>query len=244
MGGAASARNEGLAMASGKYVYFVDADDCIKNNLLSDNIPLLEHYNADCLIFSHIELIKQLKKHHHLNLSETTVYNKTEFSQQFLSLFTDSIFNSFYSWNKIYRKSFIDQHQIQFPNKIFGEDAVFSYLVYQNLYNIVVNPNEYYEYIKRSESISSEFIIDDNRLKDELETAITMNQLLNDEWQLNTSLGNNHAIWAIYHYVKQNSVADIKLMKERILPFLERDIFRNLSFKGKIQFLLIRKQLL
>lgn len=242
-GGAASARNEGLAIASGKYIYFLDADDCVKSNLLADNIALLEKYNADCLLFSHTELIEQQKIHHRLNLSKTTVYNNAEFSQKFISLFTDSIFNSFYSINKIYRKSFIDQNHIQFPNKIFGEDAAFSYSVYQKLNKIVINPNEYYEYIKRPGSVSSNFVVDNNRLKDELETAATMNQLLNDNWHLNTSLGNNHAIWAIYHYINQNSLTDITLMKEEILPFLGWNTFWKLSFRGKIQFLLIRKQL-
>lgn len=238
MGGAAKARNIGLTMAQGEYIYFMDADDIICSTLLSDNIKLLDQYKADCLIFSHCEIVGQNKIRHLLNVDNVTILHSKEFAHRFTSIFRDSIFNSFYAVNKIYRKEMLDKYCIKFPKKTFGEDMVFSYSVYGHLDKIILNPQYYYNYIKRKTSVSSSFNMDDNRLFEELNTAQTMIQLLNQKWKLSSSLGYDHAIWAIYHYLKQN-VPSNNIIK-KISSFLKWNIFISLSFKAKVQFLLIK----
>ena len=50
-GGQATARNEGLKMATGKYIYFLDSDDFIKPNTLKTCIEIAERENLDLLLF-------------------------------------------------------------------------------------------------------------------------------------------------------------------------------------------------
>lgn len=239
-GGAARARNIGLSMAKGQYIYFMDSDDQIDKNLLSENIPLLKENEADCLIFSHYELVNDKKIFHPLGVNHISALNCSQFAQNFTTIFSDSIFNSFYSVNKIYKKEFLDKYAIRFPEKIFGEDMEFSYHVYEKINKIILNPSPYYYYIKRSKSVSGQFVMDQARLLDELSTARTMIYLLNDTWKLDTNLGYSHAIWAIYHYTRQNFIADEVI--DKINPFLNWRIFHHLSSKSKIQFILIKAQ--
>lgn len=103
---------------------------------------------------------------------------------------------------------------------------------------VILNPNYYYDYIKHEGSVSSVFNMNKDRLIEELNTAQTMIDLLNQKWKLNSSLGYEHAIWAIYHYLKQNTLSDDIIQK--ILPFLKWRIFISLSPKAKVQFLLIK----
>ena len=49
--GVSRARNEGIKVASGNYIMFLDADDVIESNLLEDNYRIIKENAPDVIIF-------------------------------------------------------------------------------------------------------------------------------------------------------------------------------------------------
>ena len=49
--GPSACRNIGIRKATGAYVYFLDSDDYMHGNLLSESIQIMENEDADCILF-------------------------------------------------------------------------------------------------------------------------------------------------------------------------------------------------
>ena len=56
-GGLSSARNAGLKLARGKYIYYLDADDYIERNALESLVSVAETHNLDILLFNAIPFL-------------------------------------------------------------------------------------------------------------------------------------------------------------------------------------------
>lgn len=145
--GVGSARNFGLAKAKGEFICFVDADDYLEGNLFSDLESQLDS-QLDLLVFSYYNSIEQ-------NLSEITrsakilptegKKDKSDFIALFQELFlTDMMYTV---WNKIYRREFLEEHQIVFESYELGEDVRFNLNVYQHVNTVFLVKSGYYVYV-------------------------------------------------------------------------------------------------
>lgn len=116
-GGPSSARNAGLDIAQGEYIYFFDADDLLINTALENLFSRAQEEDADLIIGKYDVLnTYKLSPVHTLDdlvcLDTIDKYN------------TDILF-TFSLSNKLFRRALIDKYTLRLPAISYSEDGAF-----------------------------------------------------------------------------------------------------------------------
>ena len=145
--GVAEARNLGISLSKGNYLYFMDPDDFLSDNFfekISSNLK--QKWDVLCFGYNEIKenrnTVLSCRPHFYTHCG---LLGKNEFRNEFIELFkTDMMYNV---WSRIYNKTFILKHDIRFPNKQIGEDTLFNFQVYRHLNTILFIDSTLYNYI-------------------------------------------------------------------------------------------------
>lgn len=126
------ARNNGIDLANGEYIVFVDPDDFIDSSSLEIIYDKFKQTNVDIVQFDYVSCKEngefcrnevfnnQLKKYFHCLVKDNEIYNWSKFPKNNLQDMWMSV------WNKAYKTDFIKSNNIRMaPNKN-GEDHIFS----------------------------------------------------------------------------------------------------------------------
>ncbi|WP_225535356.1 MULTISPECIES: glycosyltransferase family 2 protein [unclassified Enterococcus] len=166
--GVGMARNKGLFAARGNYILFLDPDDFIEPKLLEENYKLAEETNAEMVIFGFHTLDERGQ---HLSTTRSNKQRMLKTHQEVVADLPNLIkeTNIFVPWNKVYRKAFLDQHQLIFSNQRTGQDSLFNIDVFKKVSSITISPEVYYHYIfARTNSATSKMdqirLVDDMRI--------------------------------------------------------------------------------
>lgn len=128
-GGASSARNTALDLLTGKWLAFVDSDDCIYFQAIERLYSTAEHNNLDLLQCSYNRVYQE----HTASFEETNVLTSTKYVE------TDSYLTCV--WGTLFKSSIITRHHLRFYERVrLGEDQIF-----------LLN---YMQYCKRLQSIN------------------------------------------------------------------------------------------
>ena len=117
-GGVTTARNAGLKAAEGDYIWFVDADDLVKENILARLKAMIPDTGCDRIAFGAYEFTDRLTEAE-LEQSRTG------------QLVTNTSWYDAVVWRSLLRKDFLWEHELYFryPELTHGEDGLFMYEV-------------------------------------------------------------------------------------------------------------------
>ncbi len=136
-GGVCAARNVGLAIATGVWIWFIDGDDYIDDGAIRHVSDISNKYNVDLIVF---------EKEINLN------YNLTDINLFFVQHYF-KYHLGFAPWNKWYKRKIIEEHKLRFDTEEkIGEDLLFNAIYYKYIGHIIFSDYHCYHYVQHSAS--------------------------------------------------------------------------------------------
>lgn len=227
-GGVSSARNEGLKVACGEWIWFVDSDDTVEINALEE---LVKYTNeVDLIVFN--------SKTEEFYTKDDRFFKDYYFEYQF----------GFEPWNKLYKKSIIENNHLEFDTQeSVGEDLLFNitYYQYANTYKFTIS--KYYNYRVREDSAMQSN--NEMRLEQQLRLYAKIYKIYKEKLDDRTlaQLYIMHLISGINQCGKQNIDDEkIKLIEDSVKKYnFNKQVFKeavssfldceNASFLGRIR---------
>lgn len=121
--GLPSGRNSGLDAAQGRFVTFVDSDDEVREESFSRTLAAIEENGADIGVYG-INGVYVADRYQVRDVPEDKYFGALE-PRDVAYLVKKRLF--YYSCNKVFRRSFIDEHNLRFnPEGVPCEDAIFN----------------------------------------------------------------------------------------------------------------------
>lgn len=149
--GTGIARNNGLRMAQGEYIGFLDPDDWFEKDALSSLYKEAKEQDCDMLVFDY----KKVDEGGNL-LKKVSIAERV---QRVFTLTDGAIFNwkdikgklfgglYFSAWNKLYRRDFVESNKLHFAKCSFAEDSPFVLGATLNAKRIGYSTTPHYNYL-------------------------------------------------------------------------------------------------
>ncbi|XZJ41468.1 glycosyltransferase [Clostridium perfringens] len=255
-GGPGAARDEGLKIARGNYISFVDSDDYVDSNMLSYMMNYIKKYNCDiaiCGIYMFDDYTgKELGK---IELSEEN-REKPLNREELITLYLNNKITG-HLWNKIYKRSLLIKERISFSDTKYYEDMYPTLKILDNVkYGIYVD-NCYYRYRQVNGSITKSYT--EQHVVDYINAIKLCEEYVNnmydkdlyDNYLKQFKLYNLNTVLKIYYkfkkYNRKNINKKFNFYFDRLnitYSLSEILINKNISNRNKVMYLLYKTKLL
>ena len=149
-GGLSSARNAGLDVAKGEYIFFLDSDDYIAENTIERMYQTIISEKADIAICDFVKVDENGEIIKELSPIKNECLNK---EQLLMKLVNPTNWYYVVAWNKLYKKTLFSA--IRFPVGKINEDEFTVHQIFYECNKAVTIAEKLYFYLRRKSSITT-----------------------------------------------------------------------------------------
>ena len=152
--GVSDTRNQALELARGTFLQFLDSDDWIVPEATRLLVRSMEEYNCD-MVISDFYRVSGERLAQKGDIEEDKVMSRQEFASYMIENPADFYYGVL--WNKMYRRSIIEEYHIRMDTSIsWCEDFLFNleYILHANVFYALQAP--VYYYVKTKGSLASQ----------------------------------------------------------------------------------------
>jgi glycosyltransferase involved in cell wall biosynthesis len=217
-GGLSSARNAGLEVAEGKYVFFLDSDDYITDTSLQTLYDNLKDNPVDVIKFNYAMQPEGREVH---SILKPGLYKGDAIRNEILPMALNST-NSFTlnAWSHIYSMDFLQRTGMLFTSEreVGSEDYMFNFEMLLRIDSLLHIDNVLYNYDYREGSLTKRYR---NKLIVQYQKLYQLMSALADKYQVNDKIRNalhRFYLWNCFYVVmgNENVITDTHSEADRV----------------------------
>ena len=151
--GLSGARNTGICEARGEWIYFLDSDDLITEDCIQLMVDLIKRYPTTQIVFSGAIATKGNYRYMDYECRANELPEHSDDYNWINWALLKHEMLAMTAWNKLFKRSFIIEHNLFFIEGLLNEDEVFHFLLAKYVSSLSILRKNTYVYTIRDNSI-------------------------------------------------------------------------------------------